>query len=102
MGDIIFFKKYDNPLEIEDKFGKRKVTGEWACTDTGVQKVFFLGGMGVSKESTMTLHIFFLFKDGGRYEQQILTEREMTIEAEEILSQINEGVLKKEYPQLIS
>lgn len=94
MGEVIYYKKYDEPLVVEYKgrdgqVKQNKVDGAYVCTDERVEKFWIYGGTGISKDSPMVSYAAFMFKNGERYEKQ-LTTKDWEGEAEKYLSELPE------------
>lgn len=72
MGEIIYWKKYDEPIRMFDPVLKceRERLGEFVCKDERVIYFDFVGGFSPTGP-TIRCYAVFVFKDGSEHREEI-------------------------------
>lgn len=68
--DLIYYKKYDEPIVYFDKITNKEhyITGEWICKSDKVKRVWFLGCSSAFLPSPMWVKCMVQFNDESIYE----------------------------------
>jgi len=70
MGEIIYWKKYDEPKKVYNPALQREVevTGEYVCTDERVEKYWEYGSASrFPSDNSIIAYATMLFKNGDRW-----------------------------------
>jgi len=98
MGEIIYWKKFDEPKVVELLFGsysyKHKMEGQYECSDERIEMCNFYGWLPTTITNPAELNLTFsaLFKDGSRHDIKIelpCTQEGMIEQAEHYLASLN-------------
>lgn len=96
MGEIIYWKKFDEPKVIKQILGEGsaigiEMSGEYVCTDERVELVNMYGGLGPRSGDEMILFFGVLFKNGSWHKCRInlpATQEEIEHQAEQYLQSL--------------
>lgn len=96
MGEVIYWKEYDEPKKVVDFLSKKEmeVKGTWVCNDERVDWVAVIGSIRAKDTSKAVIGLEMLMKDGTRYSSSMDASNEVPLDeiiykAEKYLEELN-------------